>query len=399
MSAELFNLKVVIILTVGFSLASLLGYFSLKLKLSPIMGYLIAGYLIGPYSPGFVADKEISEQLAEIGVILMMFGVGLHFKWQDLVSVKDLALPGAIGQTLLTTTITAIIMHAIGWSWEAGIVFGLAIGVASTVVLVRVLTSNNLIRSPEGRISVGWLIVEDIITVAALLLIPTLAASFNGQSYSPPQVLASFAIAILKFFLLALIMFTIGKRIVTFLLNKIQKTNSHELFLLGILALTFLIATGSSIFFGTSIALGAFIAGMAAAQTPLRKKVLITATPLKDTFIVIFFLSVGMIFNPMVIFERFGLFLMVLGVILIVKPFLAFILATVLKYPPRTAITVALALSQIGEFSFIMAEQALKFDIMPDEGYDILVACALVSLSINPSLFKLVNLGEKHSTA
>ena len=399
MSPELLNLKVVIILTVGFTLASVLGYLSLKLKLSPIMGYLIAGYLIGPYSPGFVADKEIAEQLAEIGVILMMFGVGLHFKWQDLLKVKDLAIPGAIGQTLLTTVITSVIMHAIGWSWEAGIVFGLAIGVASTVVLVRVLTSNNLIQTEEGRVSVGWLIVEDIITVAALLLIPTLAASFNGDSYSPPQVLGSFIMAILKFFLLALIMFTVGKRIVSFLLVKVEKTRSHELFLLGILALTFLIATGSAMFFGTSIALGAFIAGMAAAQTPLRKKVLITSTPLKDTFIVIFFLSVGMIFNPMALFEHFGLFLAILSIILLIKPALAFLIATILKYPPRMAITVALALSQIGEFSFIMAEQALKFDIMPDEGYDILVACALISLSINPSLFKLVNLGTKHSTA
>jgi CPA2 family monovalent cation:H+ antiporter-2 len=399
MSPELLNLKVVIILTFGFTLASILGYVALKLKLSPIMGYLIAGYLIGPYSPGFVADKEIAEQLAEIGVILMMFGVGLHFKWQDLLRVKDLAIPGAIGQTLLTTVITSVIMHAIGWSWEAGIVFGLAIGVASTVVLVRVLTSNNLIQTEEGRVSVGWLIVEDIITVAALLLIPTLAASFNGDSYSPPQVLGSFIMAILKFFLLALIMFTVGKKIVSYLLVKVEKTRSHELFLLGILALTFLIATGSAMLFGTSIALGAFIAGMAAAQTPLRKKVLITSTPLKDTFIVIFFLSVGMIFNPLALFEHFGLFLAILSIILVVKPALAFLIATVLKYPPRMAVTVALALSQIGEFSFIMAEQALKFDIMPDEGYDILVACALISLSINPSLFKLVNLGYKNSTA
>lgn len=399
MSPDLMHLKVVIILTFGFGLASLFSYLCLKLKLSPIMGYLIAGYMIGPYSPGFVADKQIAEQLSEIGVILMMFGVGLHFKWQDLISVKDLAIPGAVGQTLLTTTAAALILHAIGWSWEAGIVFGLAIGVASTVVLVRVLTSNNLIRTQEGRISVGWLIVEDIITIAALLLIPTLAASLNGKVFSPPEVLGAFAMAILKFFLLALIMCTLGKKAVGFILSKVQKTRSHELLLLTILGLTFVIATGSSYVFGTSIALGAFIAGMAASQTPLRQKILVTSAPLKDTFIVIFFLSVGMIFNPMAIFERFGLFLTILSVILVIKPLLAFIIATVMRYPPKVAITVAIALSQIGEFSFIMAEQALKFDIMPDIGYDILVGCALVSLSINPSLFKLVNLGEKHSTA
>jgi CPA2 family monovalent cation:H+ antiporter-2 len=399
MSAELFNLKVVLILTVGFALASVFGYIALKLKLSPIMGYLVAGFLIGPYSPGFVADKEISEQLAEIGVILMMFGVGLHFKWQDLVKVKDLAIPGGLGQTLLATMITAIFMHALGWTWEAGIVLGLAIGVASTVVLVRVLTSNNLIHTPEGHIAVGWLIVEDIITVAALLLIPTLAASSNGENYSPTQALGSFAFVIFKFFLLALIMFTAGKKLVSYILSKIEKTHSHELFLLAILALTFLIATGSSVIFGTSIALGAFIAGMSASQTAMRKKVLISATPLKDTFIVIFFLSVGMIFNPQGIIDNFWVFLLVLSIVLVIKPLLAFLIATILKYPPRTAVTVAIALSQIGEFSFIMAEQALKFDIMPEEGYDILVACALVSLSINPSLFKLVNLTKKHSTA
>lgn len=353
------------------------------------MGYLIAGYLIGPYSPGFVADRAISEQLAEIGVILMMFGVGLHFKWQDLIRVKDIALPGAIGQTLLTTTIASLIMHAIGWPWEAGIVFGIAIGVASTVVLVKVLSSNNLLSSQEGRISVGWLVVEDIITVAALLLIPTLAASFSGQKYSPPEVLGAFTFVIIKFFLLALIMFTLGKKAVTFVLAKVYKTKSSELFLLTVLALTFLIATGSSFLFGTSIALGAFLAGMSASQTPFRHRVLLAATPLKDTFIVIFFLSVGMMFNPAVIYHRFTLFLIILAVILVVKPLLAFIITWLLKYPLRIGWTVAIALSQIGEFSFVMAEQSMKFHIMPEEGYDLLIACALVSLSINPSLFKL----------
>ncbi|NDD58983.1 MAG: hypothetical protein EBZ47_07030 [Chlamydiae bacterium] len=310
---ELVHLKIVIILTFGFTLASLLGYCSIKFKLSPIMGYLIAGFLIGPYSPGFVADKEISEQLAEIGVILMMFGVGLHFKWQDLVRVKNIAIPGAIGQTLFATAITAIVMHILGWSWEAGIVFGLAIGVASTVVLVRVLDSNNLLRTQEGKIAVGWLIVEDIITVAAILLIPTLAASLNGQSYSPAQVVGAFGMAIFKFFILAIIMITAGRRLVTYLLTKVQNTDSQELFLLSILAITFVIATASALLFGTSIALGAFIAGMSAAQTPLRKVVLQTAEPLKDTFIVIFFLSVGMIFNPLAIFQHFGVFLLILA--------------------------------------------------------------------------------------
>ncbi len=399
MDGELIHLKIVIILTFGFTFASMLGYLSLKLKLSPIMGYLIAGYLVGPNSPGFVADKEIAEQLAEIGVILMMFGVGLHFKWQDLVRVKNIAIPGAIGQTVFATLITACLMKAVGWSWEEGILLGLALGVASTVVLVRVLTSNHLIHKEEGKIAVGWLIVEDIITVAAILLIPTLAASFNGQSYSTSQVVADFTMAIFKFFVLAVIMLTIGKRIVNHLLSKVQQLMSEELFLLTILASTFVIASASAVLFGTSIALGAFIAGMSTAQTPLRQYVLHTVTPLKDTFIVIFFLSAGMFFNPFTIFENFGMFLLVLSIILIIKPILAFLITTVLKYPPKTAVTVAIALAQIGEFSFIMADQALKFKLLPPAGYDILVASALVSLSINPSLFKLVNLGKKRSTA
>lgn len=399
MDGELIHLKIVIILTFGFTFASMLGYLSLKLKLSPIMGYLIAGYLVGPNSPGFVADKEIAEQLAEIGVILMMFGVGLHFKWQDLVRVKNIAIPGAIGQTVFATLITACLMKAVGWSWEEGILLGLALGVASTVVLVRVLTSNHLIHKEEGKIAVGWLIVEDIITVAAILLIPTLAASFNGQTYSTSQVVADFTMAIFKFFVLAVIMLTIGKRIVNHLLSKVQYLMSEELFLLTILASTFVIASASAVFFGTSIALGAFIAGMSTAQTPLRQYVLNTVTPLKDTFIVIFFLSAGMFFNPFTIFENFGMFLLVLSIILIIKPLLAFFITTVLKYPPKTAVTVAIALAQIGEFSFIMADQALKFKLLPSAGYDILVASALVSLSINPSLFKLVNLGKKRSTA
>ncbi len=399
MGPELIHLKIVIILTFGFTFASILGYLSLKFKLSPIMGYLIAGYLIGPYSPGFIADKEISEQLAEIGVILMMFGVGLHFKWQDLLRVKNIAIPGAIGQTVLATVITASLMRLMGWSWEEGILFGLALGVASTVVLVRVLASNHLIHKEEGKIAVGWLIVEDIITVAAILLIPTLAASLNGHSYSPAQVFTAFTMAIFKFFILAVIMLTVGKRLVIYLLSKIQTLLSEELFLLTILAITFVIAACSAVLFGTSIALGAFIAGMSTAQTPLRKQVLETVTPLKDTFIIIFFLSAGMLFNPFAVFQHFGLFLLVLSIVLLVKPMLAFLITTVLKYPPRTAVTVAIALSQIGEFSFILAEQALKFNLLPEVGYDVLVASALVSLSINPSLFKLVNLGKQSSTA
>lgn len=390
MLTEYLNLKIVFILTFGFGLGSILGYLAYRLKMSPILGYLIAGYVIGPYSPGFVADMEISEQLAEIGVILMMFGVGLHFKWQDLMNVKNIAIPGAIGQTLVASIVGAALIYSIGWTLQAGIIFGLAIGVASTVVLVRVLTDNGILHTPNGHIAVGWLIVEDLITVAALLLVPTLAASMVGEQFSIHDLAISFGIILLKFLALAVIMFTLGLKVVTYILSKIILTNSHELFTLTILALTFCIATGSAMLFGTSIALGAFIAGMVIGQTHVRRQVSTNAMPLKDAFVVIFFLSMGMLFNPEVIVEHPVLFLGVLAIIVILKPIAALVITLALRYPMKTALTVAIALAQIGEFSFILSEEAMKFDILPDEGYDLIVACSFVSISINPLLFKLL---------
>lgn len=390
MPVEYLNLKIVIILTVGFVFASLLGYISYRAKFSSILGYLIAGYLIGPYSPGFVADRQVAEQLAEIGVILMMFGVGLHFQWKNLLSVSRIAIPGAIGQTLVTTVIGAAAMHFYGWSWEAGIIFGLAIGVASTVVLVRMLSDHNLLNTSQGHIAVGWLIVEDIITVGALLLISTLAASVQGEGLPFSQLLFAFVLVIVKFLILTFFMFTIGLRIVTYILYKFMQTNSHELMTLATLAITFFISTGSALLFGTSIALGAFLAGMVIGQTNMRHKISSNATPLKDTFVVIFFLSVGMLFDPAVIGEHFFLFLAILGIILLVKPVTAFLIAYCYKYPYKTGLTIAIALAQIGEFSFILCEESMKFNILPRMGYDIIVACSLVSISINPLLFRLL---------
>jgi CPA2 family monovalent cation:H+ antiporter-2 len=384
------NLKVVLILTIGFAFASVLGYLSFRAKLSPILGYLLAGYLIGPYSPGFVADMQISEQLAEIGVILMMFGVGLHFKWQDLMSVKNIAIPGAIGQTLVASTVGAALIYSIGWSLATGIIFGLAIGVASTVVLIRVLTDYNLLNTSEGHIAVGWLIVEDIITVFVLILIPTLTKFVKGSEFSLPVMAGSIVWALLKFIILIGLVSTVGYKFVLYVISKIMLTRSHELFTLTILALTFVIATGSSLLFGTSIALGAFIAGMMIGQTEVRHQATMNSMPLKDTFVVIFFLSVGMLFSPTAIVEHFPLFIGVLAIILIVKPLTALVIALVLNYPYRTALIVAIALAQIGEFSFILAEEAMKSHLLPDEGFDIIVACALVSISLNPLLFKLL---------
>lgn len=384
------NLKVVLILTIGFGLASILGYFSYRLKFSPILGYLIAGYFIGPFFPGYVADLQLAEQLAEVGVMLMMFGVGLHFKWQDLASVKNIAIPGAIAQTLIATASSALFIHSIGGGWETGVLIGLAIGVASTVVLVRVLSDNGLLNTLEGHIAVGWLIVEDVLTVIVLILLPTIVALLTGSSISIQEIFVSFILVVLKLLLLAALMFTLGRKMVSYALTLIARTRSQELFTLSVLALTFFIATGSAFLFGTSIALGAFIAGMVIGQTEVRHQASAYASPMKDAFVVIFFLSVGMLFNPQAILDHSSLFFIVLFIVLVVKPITAFLIVILFRYPMAIALSIAFALAQIGEFSFILAEEAAKFKLFPDEAFDVIVACALLSISINPLLFKLL---------
>lgn len=385
------KLQIVLILTFGFAFASLLGYITQRMKLSPILGYLLAGYLIGPYSPGFVADLHESEQLAEIGVILMMFGVGLHFKLDDLIKVKNIAIPGSIIQTLIAAICGALFIYSQGWTIESGIIVGLAIAVASTVVLVRILSDHHILHTIEGHIAVGWLVVEDVLTVIALLTIPILAESLSGTELSFGKMATSFLITLLKFAALIGIVFTLGRKAVTWVLFASARTRSSELFTLSVLALTFVIATASAIVFGTSIALGAFIAGMVIGQTHVRHQASSNALPLKEAFVVIFFLTVGMLFNPSAIVENFTIFLGVLAIILIIKPLTAFLIVFVMRYPLKTAFTIAFSLAQIGEFSFILSEEALKYKILPDTGYDIIVACAIASISINPLLFKVID--------
>jgi CPA2 family monovalent cation:H+ antiporter-2 len=366
------------------------------MKLSPIVGYLLAGYLIGPFSPGFVADLKISEQLAEIGVILMMFGVGLHFKWQDLLSTRHIAIPGAIVQTGTATVMGALAAYLAGWQLEAGIVMGFAVGVASTVVLVRMLTDNHLLNTLQGHIAVGWLIVEDVITVVLLLMLPVMASmKVDGGSVNIQALLLTFSWVLIKFVALLLLMFTLGRKIVVAVFTKISQTQSHELFTLATLALTFSIATGAALIFGVSIALGAFIAGMIIGQTNVQRRVANNSMPMQDAFVVIFFLSVGMLFNPGAILEHFYLFIIILTIIIIVKPLTAFIIMIAFKQPMRTALVVSFALAQIGEFSFILTEEAMKAHLMPEDGFDIIVACAIVSISLNPLLFKLLPKLEK----
>jgi monovalent cation:H+ antiporter-2, CPA2 family len=393
--AESINLKIAFILTVGFAFAAILGYISHKIKLSPIFGYLIAGYLIGPYSPGFVADRETAEQLSEIGVLLMMFSAGMHFKWQDLIRVRRIAIPGAFGQTLVATIIAASLTYSMGWPLRSGIIFGLAIGVASTMVLIRVLSDNHLLKTKEGHVAVGWLIVEDLITVIILILIPALAVYSFEAELLIQEIVYSFLQVIMKFILLAAIMFTLGYKLVTYILMKIKLTRYPELFTLTVLAITFAIAIGSNMIFGTSIALGAFLAGMVIGQTRVHDHVSAKITPLKDAFVVIFFLSVGMLFNPAAIVHHLYIFFVTLAIILLAKPIAAFLITIALRYPLKTALTVAIGLAQIGEFSFILSEQAMRYRLLPSSGYDIIVACALISISINPLLFKLLNRFQK----
>ncbi len=388
------NLLIVGILTIGLALATGLAYIMQRLKLSPILGYLLAGYIIGPYSPGFVADSEVAQQLAEIGIILMLFVVGLHFKLKDLLRVKSIAIPGAVGQTLITALFTTFIVYGMGWSLDSGLIIGLSIGVASTVVLVRILTDNNILNTPQGHIAVGWLVVEDIFTVMILLLLPVFAAFSAGENSSWMDVGSSVIFILSKFCVLALFMFTWGYQIIDFILIKIARLRSQELFTLTMLSLVFLIATGSSVIFGTSIALGAFLAGMVIGKTNVKHQAAANALPLKDTFAVIFFLSVGMLFNPMVIGDHFGLFASILAIILIIKPLIAYSITLSLGYSLNIALTLAVSLAQIGEFSFILAREAIDVHLVTQEVFDLLVVCALISISLNPILFQTIEFLE-----
>jgi CPA2 family monovalent cation:H+ antiporter-2 len=386
-----YSSNIVLILTFGFALASIFGYIAKRLHFSPILGYLFAGYIIGPYSPGFTADITVSEQLAEIGVILMMFGVGLQFNIEELLNVKSIAIPGAILQTSITTLAGLELVHHIGWSVQSGLILGFGIGVASTVVLVRVLSDNQLLRTQRGHIAVGWLVVEDIMTVIALLLLPIIVSSAKGEEVSLYVVAESVAII--------LFMFTIGQKVVYFIFDNIATVHSGELFTVTILALIFVITLGSSVIFGTSIALGAFIAGLVLGRTHEKLVIAENSLPMKDAFVVLFFTATGMLFNPEAIIQNPYLFIGILAIILVLKPLAAFLIVVAFRYPIQTAVTIALALAQIGEFTFILAEQANKFNVLPDEGYDIVIACALISIALNPLLFKLLPSEEKTTSA
>ena len=345
------NIELIMTLAVGFSAAVVLGYLAQRLGWSPIVGYILAGVLVGPQTPGFVADRHLAEQLAEVGVILLMFGVGLHFHLKDLLAVKNIAVIGAIVQSLVATGLGALTAHAFGWGLSAGIVFGLALSVASTVVLVRVLSDHGELHSSTGRIAVGWLVMEDIFTVFVLVLLPVL---FGNSAQNAGQLPMALLMATLKLAGLAAVILLIGPKIIPRLLNKIALTHSRELFTLAVLAIALGIAAGSTYFFQISMALGAFLAGMVVGQSDFSARAAADALPMRDAFAVMFFLSAGMLFDPLRAIQAPLLICATLAVIIIGKPIAALIIVIGLGYRSRVAFGVAVALAQIGEFSFLL---------------------------------------------
>lgn len=388
------NYPLLEILAAGFALALLFGYIAHRLKLSPIVGYLLAGYLAGPLTPGFVADPALAFELSEAGVILLMFGVGLHFKLEDLLAVKNVALPGAVAQSLASAVLGTAAGVMYGLPLEAGLILGMGLAVASTVVLLRVLEDGQMVNTVHGHVAVGWLVVEDIFTVLLLVLLPSLAGIFAeagaGTGLDLFIVGKALGFALLNLAALWVIVLVVGGKVVPWLLTHIVRTRSQELFTLTVLVAAFATAVGAAEFFHASMALGAFLGGMVVGKTTLSHQAGADLLPLRDAFAVLFFLSVGMLFDPGFLLQHPELILLSIFIVLIVKPLVAMVVVTLLGYTPRTGLTVAFGLAQVGEFSFILASTALGLKMIPDTVYYVLVACALVSITLNPGLFRTI---------
>ncbi|MCX5690432.1 MAG: cation:proton antiporter [Planctomycetota bacterium] len=397
LGAATHNLPLLTTLAAAFAAAWILGLATQRLGLSPIVGYLLAGVAIGPFTPGFMGDVGLAQQLAEVGVILLMFGVGMHFHLKDLWAVRWVALPGAIGQSLVATVAAAAVFHALGWSLSSGMVLGMAMAVASTVVLLRVLMDQGMLHTSHGHVAVGWLIVEDILTVLALVIVPLLATAPDAAAGSVGgwSSVASVGLAVLKMTALVLTMLVVGGRVVPWILTQVAKLRSSELFTLTVLVLSVTIAVASASLFGTSMALGAFLAGIVVAQSPVSHQAAADALPMRDAFAVLFFVSVGMLFDPSFVVANPALIAAGLAVVLLFKPIAALVIVAICGYPVRTALTVAVGLSQIGEFSFILAQVGRDSGLLPEEGMQVLVATAMISITINPLLFRRLELLER----
>jgi len=349
-------------LAIGLVLAFALGVLVHRFKLPPLVGYLLAGILIGPFTPGYVADQNIANQLAEVGVILLMFGVGLHFSLDELLSVRAIAIPGALAQGLIATPLGMLVGLWLGWTLGAGLVFGVALSVASTVVLLRLLQERRLVETERGRITVGWLIVQDLAMVIVLVLLPALAGMFRGVEATPDmgEVLLSIIVVLGKFAIFVAIMLLVGKRMIPAILHYVAHTGSRELFRLAVLALALGVAYVAAALFGISLALGAFFAGMMLSESRLSQQAATESLPLRDAFAVLFFVSVGMLFNPAIVLQAPLALLATVLIILFAKTFAAYLVVRLFGHSPATALTISTSLAQIGEFSFILAGLGLS---------------------------------------
>jgi len=373
-------------------LALILGFIAARLKLPPLVGYLIAGIMIGPATPGFVADLELSHQLAEIGVMLLMFGVGLHFSLDELLAVRRIALPGAIVQIAVATLLGMAVAAMWGWSLAGSIVFGLGLSVASTVVLLRALESRGMLETVNGHIAVGWLVVEDLVMVLVLVLLPPLAAWLGDSArvVGDRSLLTTLALTLSQVAVFIALMLVVGRRVFPWLLWQVAGTGSRELFTLCVVAAAVGIAYGSAALFGVSFALGAFFAGMVMRESPLSYRAAEESLPLRDAFSVLFFVSVCMLFEPLVLIREPLHVLVVIAIIVVGKSLAAFFLVLLFRYPLNTALTVSASLAQIGEFSFILAGLGISLRLMPAEGQSLILAGAIISIAINPLVFRAI---------
>jgi CPA2 family monovalent cation:H+ antiporter-2 len=386
------DLTLITTIATGFGLAFILGFIAERCKLPALVGYLLAGILMGPSTPGFVGDIGIASQLSEIGVMLLMFGVGLHFSINDLMSVKRIALPGAIIQMAIATGLGLALAVWWGWTFGEGLIFGLALSCASTVVLLKALESRSLLETMNGKIAVGWLVVEDLITVLVLVLMPPLATLLGGvgATSSGAPLWQTIIFTLLQVTGFIVLMLVVGKRLLPWILWHVAKTGSRELFTLSVISAAIGIAYGAAALFSVSFALGAFFAGMVMRESEFSHRAAEESLPLRDAFAVLFFVSVGMLFEPAILVNKPLNVLAVVAVIVVGKSLTALIITLLLRYPLNTALTVAASLAQIGEFSFILAGLGLSLKLLPADGMSLILAGALLSIAINPLVFSMV---------
>lgn len=379
------EINVLITFAVGLTAALVFGYISVRLNLSPIIGYLLAGIAVGPFTPGVNVDREIAEQFAEIGVILLLFGIGLRFNLRELIAVWRVAIPGALIQSTLSTIALALLLKLLGWSWTSGLILGMAISVASTVVMMRVLSEWRDLHSNIGHIAIGWTVVEDLMTVALLLLLPIMFAPHNDAGQSASLLLG---LAGLKIAVLVAIVFVLGKWVIPWAMERIAKTRSQELFTLAVLVLATGIAVGSAKIFGVSMALGAFLAGLAVGRSEFATRAANDALPMRDAFAVLFFVSAGMLFDVRSLTHSPLLIATVIGAVVVIKPLIAFLTVRVLGQAVSTAIPIGTAFAQVGEFSFILGAVSLDLGLISQAGWNALVATSIISIALNPSLYR-----------